>query len=116
MTWLVHGRIQGGAIVLPKPLPLPDGTEVTVRIERVSGGDAPAAVASDEFASVPFFGMWADRADMADSARWVRGQREQWQQRTDCQDSRIAVELVPASQVRLLTHRERPAARAVVSE
>lgn len=86
MTWLEHGRIQGGAIVLPRALPLPEGMEVTVRIEAVDRSAAPAANASNDFASLPFFGMWADRADMSNSAAWVLREREQWQQRTSRQD------------------------------
>lgn len=77
MTLLEHGRIQGGAIVLSKPLPLPEGTEVSVRIEPVSGKEKPANGPKEEpIASTPFFGMWADREDMADSAAWVRRERE----------------------------------------
>lgn len=85
MTFHEHGRIQRGAIVLPRPVPLPEGTEVTVRIE-MSGADTPAAIANGNFTSLPFFGMWADREDMADSAQWVRREREQWQKRTSRQD------------------------------
>ena len=35
----------------------------------------------DDFASLPFFGMWADRQEMQDSEAYVRREREQWQQR-----------------------------------
>ncbi|MBI2843112.1 MAG: DUF2281 domain-containing protein [Armatimonadetes bacterium] len=31
--------------------------------------------------SLPFFGMWADREDMTDSAAWVRKERERWDER-----------------------------------
>ncbi len=86
MSWLEHGRIQGGAIVLPKPLPLPEGTEVSIRIEAIHGGKTPPAPPQGEFASLPFFGMWADRDDMADSTHWVQQEREQWQQRTHRRD------------------------------
>lgn len=86
MNWLEHGRIQGGAIVLPKPLPLPEGTEVTIRIETIHDDKSSSGVSMGEFASLPFFGMWADRNDMADSAQWVHEERKQWQQRTQRQD------------------------------
>ena len=85
MTWLEHGRIQGGTIVLPKPLPLPEGTEVTVRIETV-GDSKPAAEQSGNLISLPFFGMWADRSDMADGSEWLRKERQKWQQRPGRQD------------------------------
>ncbi len=86
MTWLEHGRIQDGAIVLTKPLPLPEGTEVTVRIEAASGSEEEVAAIGGGFLSLAFFGMWAERADMDDSSAWVRREREQWQQRTCRQD------------------------------
>jgi hypothetical protein len=84
MTLLEHGRIQGGAIVLSKPLPLPEGTEVSVRIEPVSARDTPAVPQEqDQVSSTPFFGMWADREDMADSTVWVRRERERWRDRVE---------------------------------
>jgi hypothetical protein len=86
MTWLEHGRIQGGAIVLPRPLPLPEGTPVTVRIETAGASEAAVGPTGGDFLSLPFFGMWADREDMNPSAAWVRQEREQWQQRTRRQD------------------------------
>jgi len=86
MTWLETGRIQGGAIVLPKPLPLPEGAEVTVRIESTGAHQASTAAVGQEFLSLPFFGMWSDRDDMGDSGAWVRREREQWQQRIQCRD------------------------------
>jgi hypothetical protein len=45
MTLTHRGKIQGGAIILPQPLRLPDGTEVVVRIETVLTA-APSEVAS----------------------------------------------------------------------
>lgn len=36
--------------------------------------------------TLPFFGMWADREDMADSAEWVSKEREQWTKRITRQD------------------------------
>lgn len=87
MTWVERGRIRGDAIVLTKPLPLPEGTEVAVRIEAVTpADDRPAAAGNGDFTSLAFFGMWSDRQDMADSAGWVRQQRDQWQQRIRRQD------------------------------
>ncbi len=45
------------------------------------------STADDGFADLPFFGMWADREDMKDSAAWVREERASWNQRVKSQDS-----------------------------
>ena len=82
------GTISNGRIVLSKPLSLPEGTEVRVQIETVD----PDAISGDnsqdkdsneseDFANLPFFGMWADREDMRDSVEWVRKQRKKWKER-----------------------------------
>jgi hypothetical protein len=84
MTLVERGLVQGGQIVLPKPLTLAEGTEVVVRIEPVAS--SPHRGGEDDFASLPFFGMWADREDLADSAAWVRKEREQWPQRAARRD------------------------------
>lgn len=87
MTWFDHGRIERGAIVLSKPLPLPEGTEVTVRIDSAAEtAHDESSGATDTFVSLPFFGMWADRYDMVDSTAWVQREREQWQQRVNRRD------------------------------
>jgi hypothetical protein len=80
MEFIERGRIEHGQPVLSHPLGLPDGTDVVVRIEPVA---TPQLVVSteEEFSSLPFFGMWADREDMADAAAWVRRERERWQER-----------------------------------
>lgn len=74
--------MRNGGIVLPRPLALPDGTEVVVRVEplasRESEVTADPPVDREELAGVPFFGMWEGRADMGDGATWVRAQRERW--------------------------------------
>ena len=82
------GKVSNGHIVPPKPLSLPEGTEVRVQIEPVDpvpvDGDDSQNKGSDEsedFANQPFFGMWADREDMRDSVAWLRKEREKWQQR-----------------------------------
>ncbi|HEY8667799.1 MAG TPA: hypothetical protein VIL86_14120 [Tepidisphaeraceae bacterium] len=84
MTLTEHGRIERGAIVLSKALPLPEGTEVTVHIEAPAA--QPDSTPAADISSLPFVGMWADREDMADSAEWVRKEREQWQLRTNRRD------------------------------
>lgn len=79
MAVVERGLIRGGQIVLPTPLALPEGTEVVVQIEPI----ARPRTKSDEksFSSLPFFGMWADRKDLSDSADWIHKEREQWHQR-----------------------------------
>lgn len=79
MVYVEHARVKGGQIVLDEPLPIAEDTEVTVRVEPViqqaDKDDTP-------FEQLPFFGMWADREDMADSVTSVRGEREKWHQRS----------------------------------
>ena len=82
-----RGKVQSGGIVFDAPLALPEGTEVMVQIEPLAAGAETAAPLSDEeFLSLPFFGMWAEREDMHDSAAWVRRERERWHQRVSRQD------------------------------
>ena len=83
-----EGKVINGHVVLSKPISLPEGTEVRVRIEPVDpvpvDGDDSQNTNSDEsedFANQPFFGMWADREDMRDSVAWLRKQREKWKER-----------------------------------
>lgn len=87
MELIERGKVQSGNIVFPEPLTLPDGTEVVVRIEPVAM-DKGIAVLPDSrnLADLTFFGMWADREEMGDSAAWVRKEREKWHQRTARQE------------------------------
>lgn len=79
MAMTEHGKVQHGGIVFQQPLALPEGTEVVVHIETVAGKEQmERPMSSDDFASLPFFGMWAGRQDMDDSALWVRSERERW--------------------------------------
>jgi len=74
-----QGEINNGNIVLSKPLSLPEGTKVRIQIEPIDTDEDNQSTTSDEheeFANLPFFGMWADREDMRDSVAWVRKQRE----------------------------------------
>lgn len=86
MIWLENGRIEEGKIVLPHPLPIPEGTEVTVQIDTRESCQPAVPIIKDTFGSLPFFGMWTDRSDMNDSTQWVRKEREQWQRRATRQD------------------------------
>jgi hypothetical protein len=82
-----RGKIQAGSIVFPKPLALPEGTEVLVSIEPLAVKEPTASPDKEEdFVALPFFGMWRDRQDMKDSAAWVRKERKRWQQRVGRQD------------------------------
>jgi len=77
-----RGKVKGRSIVFPRPLALPEGTEVVVQIQTFVVTARPVAQADDlEFRSLPFFGMWADHDDVQDSVAWVRRKREKWQQR-----------------------------------
>lgn len=84
MSLIEHGTIEGGQIILAHPLSLPEGTEVVIHIETAYSEPKPEI--AEEFFSLPFFGMWADREDMNDSADWVRKERAKWQQRISPQD------------------------------
>ena len=87
MTLRERGKIQAGNIVFPKPLALPEGTEVLVSIEPLAVKEQTASSRTEEdFAALPFFGMWRDRQDMKDSVAWVRKERKRWQQRVTRQD------------------------------
>jgi hypothetical protein len=82
MSLRLRGRIKQGRIELAEGIALPDGTDVLVSVE-VFDEPSPTDESwnSDDMASWPVFGMWADRPEMEDSAAWVRRQREAWQQR-----------------------------------
>jgi len=86
MSLIERGKVQGGGIVFSEPLALPEGTEVIVHIEPVTAKQTTTCDSGKDFATLPFFGMWADREDMSDSPEWVRRNREQWQQRVARQD------------------------------
>lgn len=82
-----HGEVKNGGVVFSEPLGLAEGTQVTVVIEPLSVGEKPADPSeAHDFDALPFFGMWADRGDMEDSAAWVRQERDRWQQRAARQD------------------------------
>jgi hypothetical protein len=77
-----RGKISKGSIILPEPLPLPDGSDVIIHIEPVSGeGQAVPLAPPADLKSLPFFGMWSDREDMSDGRDWVKSEREAWRQR-----------------------------------
>ncbi|MBP6820502.1 MAG: hypothetical protein KA368_03110 [Acidobacteria bacterium] len=79
MILMERGKIENGQIVLPSPLKLAEGTEVIVQIEPEVYTNGNTKV--DDLFSLPFFGMWADRQEMGDSASWVESERAKWQER-----------------------------------
>jgi hypothetical protein len=83
MAFVERGTVRGRSIEFSRPLSLPEGTEVEVRIEPLDE-DAPTndTLDPERLVDFPFFGMWADRAEMQDSATWVEQEREKWQRRT----------------------------------
>jgi len=82
-----RGKVKDGGIVFPDPLGLPEGTEVAVAIEPLlETGKSVDPAEGNDFDSLSFFGMWADREEMQDSTAWVRQERGRWQQRAARQD------------------------------
>ncbi len=80
-----YGSVQNGQVMLAEPLDFPEGTEVVVHIEIVDGAET-APPTTEHFTSLPFFGMWADRADMSDSVAWVEKERRKWPRRNENPD------------------------------
>ena len=78
-----EGKVNNGHIVLSNPLSLPEGTKVRIQIEPIDTDNTQSTTTkeNEDFASQPFFGMWADREDMRDSVAWLRKEREKGQQR-----------------------------------
>ncbi|MGC8641584.1 MAG: hypothetical protein ACP5XB_17090 [Isosphaeraceae bacterium] len=66
-----------------EPLPFAEGVEVIVQVESVASA-SPVLV--EDLATLPFFGLWADRDDLPESTTWVREQRQQWHQRASRSD------------------------------
>ncbi len=80
MILMERGKIENGQIVLSHPLKLAEGTEVIVQIEPEVYSNGNTQI--DDLLSLPFFGMWADRQEMRDSASWVESERAKWQERS----------------------------------
>lgn len=86
MGFTRYGKVDHGAIVFDDPVPLPDGTPVVVRVEAEAPQPITEVEPGPDFASLPFFGMWANRDDLPESADWVRERRQQWHQRASRTD------------------------------
>ena len=85
MERVEYGTIQNGQVILAEPLDFPEGTEVVVHVETVDCAETAPSSAED-FTSLPFFGMWVDRADMSDSVAWVEKERAKWPRRNENPD------------------------------
>jgi hypothetical protein len=87
MGYVRRGKVERGRLVFVEPLPLPEGLEVIVQIEPAPA-NSPADVSKpvEDFAALPFFGMWADRDEVTDAVDWVREGRAQWHQRASRRD------------------------------
>ncbi len=83
MGFIGRGKVTHEGIALTEPLPLPEGVEVIVQVERVP---AVAAGPVEDFQSLRFFGLWADRDDLPESTTWVGERRQQWHQRASRSD------------------------------
>ncbi|HOE10255.1 MAG TPA: hypothetical protein PLQ35_05605 [bacterium] len=82
MAIVERGIVQGPNIVFPKTLSLPVDTEVIVHIEPVSATQSKETPLDEaDFMRQPCFGIWKDRADMADAVAWVRKERDSWNHR-----------------------------------
>lgn len=77
-----RGTVKDGAIELERPLALPDGTTVEVRVQPEAASEPgyrlEAEPLVEDISTLPAFGMWRDRDDMTDSVDWVNQQRDGW--------------------------------------
>ncbi len=83
-TW--RGIVQGGHVIIPDPIDLPDGAEVVVLIASPPSPRSPTPEEIEQFDNLPARGMWADREDMGDTDEWLRKMRERWWRSTIHQD------------------------------
>lgn len=110
MSIILKGVIKDGQISLPTKLDLPEGKEVTVRVEDAATAtpekdvleqpfalnwakSAPVkgtrstvippqvVLTPEEWAALPFHGEWKDRTDITDSVEYVNELRKEWESR-----------------------------------
>ncbi len=87
MPLIQRGKVQDGKIVFAEPVALPEGSEVLVSIEPFAEPNrAPPAQQAEDFVSLPFFGMYANREDLEDSVAWVHRERQKWHHRAQRPD------------------------------
>ena len=83
MSFRVSAHFDGKAIVPDEPIELPRNQEleIEVRVVTASRRRRKSKRPAGRITSLPFFGLWANREDMKDSAAWVRKERERWSER-----------------------------------
>jgi hypothetical protein len=82
MSMIIRAHFDGKTIVPDTGLDLPTDQALEVEVRLLPAEETTEhAVGETDVASLPFFGMWADRKDMRDSAAWVRKERESWSSR-----------------------------------
>lgn len=92
MSVIIRAHFDGKTIVPDAKVDLPAGQPLEVELRLVASDENKAAADRTHPASsicvtkLPFFGMWADREDMADSGQWVRKEREKWSSRLTDKD------------------------------
>ncbi|MDO8585578.1 MAG: hypothetical protein Q7T82_00910 [Armatimonadota bacterium] len=84
MSLIIRAHFDGKTIVPDALVDLPPDQPMEVEVRLLpSAGDAakPSKAEGFDITSMPFFGMWAAREDMADSVKWVREERDKWNSR-----------------------------------
>jgi hypothetical protein len=65
-------------------LPADQAVEVEMRLlpePNEALADSPEPVGNFDIMKTAFYGMWADREDMADAVEWVNKERAKWRNR-----------------------------------
>ena len=87
MSVIIKAHFDGKTIVPDASINLPADQALEVELRLLPNSDKHASEAEPEqsgkldITSLPFFGMWADRKDITDSAEWVHKEREKWSSR-----------------------------------
>ena len=87
MSMIIKAHFNHGVIVPDTELDLPADQQLEIEVrmilpaEKVSQVSEATVDMKYDITSLPFFGMWADRDDMANSADWVHKEREKWSSR-----------------------------------
>lgn len=85
MVIIGKGVVKNAAIQLSEPLSLPEGTEIVVQIETLAEENSVDPQTKMDNLKMAM-GMWKDRDEFADSANWVRKEREAWGRRGNRED------------------------------
>jgi hypothetical protein len=86
MSVIIKAHFDGKTIVPDAQIDLPSGQALEVELRVLAPSEKVkeeprAETEGIDITSYPFFGMWAERKDMTDSAVWVREEREKWNSR-----------------------------------